>query len=118
SAAALTRQLLAFSRQEIFAPTVLDVNAVLLELQPMLHRLIRENVTITLKLEPTLALITVDRSQLEQVIINLAVNARDAMPTGGRLTLETVRVVLDEHYAEGHPTAKPGRYVALIVSDT
>ena len=117
SAARLTRQLLAFSRKEIIEPTLLDLNVVLAETRVMLERLIREDVKVVFELEPGLALVKADRGQVEQVVVNLAINARDAMPNGGTLTIETANVDLDEHYAKVHPSAQAGRYVALVVSD-
>jgi PAS domain S-box-containing protein len=117
-AAALTRQLLAFSRKEIIAPTTLDLNAVVSEMRVMLDRLIREDVKIVVGLGQRLALITADRGQVEQIVINLVVNARDAMPTGGQLTIETANVDLDEHYAQSHPAVSPGPHVCLAITDT
>ena len=117
-AAGLTRQLLAFSRKQIIEPTVLDLNALVNGMKPMLERLIGEDVTIVLNLHTGLARIVADHGQVEQVIMNLAVNARDAMPRGGTLAIETANVELDEHYAKTHLTAEPGAYVALIVTDT
>ncbi|MDP3720209.1 MAG: response regulator [Acidobacteriota bacterium] len=117
-AAELTRQLLAFSRKEIIAPSTFDLNVVLADMRAMLDRLIRENVTIVLGLAPDLSLVTIDRSQLEQIVINLAVNGRDAMPDGGTLTIETADVELDQHYAQGHPGVAPGPHVCLTVTDT
>ena len=117
-AAGLTRQLLAFSRKQIIEPTVLDLNAVVSDMQAMLRRLIGEDVTITLDLAPDLGRMKADRGQLEQVVMNLAINARDAMPTGGRLRLETTHVDLDEKYARTHPAVTPGPYVVLTVTDT
>jgi PAS domain S-box-containing protein len=117
-AAALTRQLLAFSRRQVLAPQVLDLNAVVLNLEKMLRRLIGEDVKLRTNLDPNLERVKADPGQIEQVIMNLAVNARDAMPMGGNLTLETSNVVLDEGYARNHPTVKPGPHVMLAVSDT
>jgi two-component system, cell cycle sensor histidine kinase and response regulator CckA len=118
SAAWLTRQLLAFSRKAITEPIRLDLNAVVADMRPMLGRLIREDVTIVLSLATGLAAVMADRGQVEQIVMNLAVNARDAMPHGGTLTIETVNIALDEHYAAMHPTVVPGPYVGLIVTDT
>jgi len=117
-AAELTRQLLAFSRKEIIAPTTLDLNVVVAEMRVMLVRLIREDVKIMVGLGPNLALVTADRGQVEQIVINLAVNARDAMPQGGTLTIETANVDLDEHYALAHPAVTPGPHVCLAITDT
>jgi two-component system, cell cycle sensor histidine kinase and response regulator CckA len=118
SAAGLTRQLLAFSRKQIIEPTVLDVNEVTGGLQGMLGRLIGEDVQVVMKLPPETGRVEADRGQLEQIVLNLAVNARDAMPAGGTLTIETANVELDEDYASSHFSVEPGPYVALRVSDT
>jgi nitrogen-specific signal transduction histidine kinase/FixJ family two-component response regulator len=117
-AAGLTRQLLAFSRKQIIEPTLLDLNGVVADMRAMLGRLIREDVTIVLGLRPELALVKADRGQVEQIVLNLALNARDAMPGGGTLTIETANVDLDEHYPKTHFAVKPGPYVVLTVSDT
>ncbi len=116
-AARLTQQLLAFSRRQVLRPTTLNLNDVLLSLQPMLRRLLREDVELTLILDPQLRLVRADATQLEQVAMNLAINARDAMETGGRLTIETSNIDLDESYAESHAEVTPGEYVLLAVSD-
>jgi CheY-like chemotaxis protein len=117
-AARLTRQLLGFSRKQIINPTLLDLSAVVAGMQPMLGRLIGEDVTIVLALSPEPPLVKVDRGQVEQIVMNLAVNARDAMPSGGILTIETASVYLDEHYATTHLNVKPGPYEVLTVTDT
>jgi PAS domain S-box-containing protein len=118
SAASLTRQLLAFSRKQIISPKVINLNDVLTHVQRLLARLIGEDVHLEMLAAPDLAQVRFDRSQAEQVLINLAVNARDAMPQGGRLTIETANVDLDEDYARHHPYVQPGAFVMLAVSDT
>ncbi|MBC7789200.1 MAG: PAS domain-containing protein, partial [Anaerolineae bacterium] len=118
SAAGLTRQLLAFSRKQIIEPALLDLNAVVRELLAMLGRVIGEDVKVVLGSGPEATLVKADRGQVEQIVMNLAVNARDAMPRGGTLTIETANVDLDEHYANMHLSAKPGSYVVLTVTDT
>jgi nitrogen-specific signal transduction histidine kinase len=117
-AATLTRQLLAFSRRQVLTPQVLDLNAVVSNLDKMLQRLIGEDIKLHTHLDPTLGRVKADPGQIEQVLMNLVVNARDAMPTGGNLTLETSNVELDETYANTHPTVQPGPHVMLAVSDT
>ncbi|MCK4340799.1 MAG: PAS domain S-box protein [Phycisphaerae bacterium] len=117
-AAALTRRLLAFSRRQVVKPEVLDLNRVLSELKSMLRRLIHENVVLEIIPGADLPRIRADVGQIEQVVLNLVVNARDAMPDGGALRLETVPVTLDEHYAATHAGAQPGCYVMLAISDT
>ncbi len=116
-AAGLTRQLLTFSRREIVAPTRLDLNALVGGLEGMLGRLLGEHIRIVLRLAPGLEPTFADQGQVEQVFVNLAVNARDAMPTGGTLTIETANVHLDEAYAAAHAGVVPGDYVMLAVSD-
>jgi two-component system cell cycle sensor histidine kinase/response regulator CckA len=118
SAASLTRQLLAFSRQQVLDPKVLDLNAIVVNVQKMLRRLIGEHIELRTNLDPALGCVKADQSQIEQVILNLAVNARDAMPQGGKLLIETAKVDLDEDYARRHPPQKPGAYVLLSVADT
>ena len=118
SGASLARQLLAFSRQQILQAVVLDLNEVTMSTHDLLKRVIRENVHVALHLAEPVGSIRVDRGQLEQVLMNLAVNAQDAMPQGGTLTIETANVVLDEEYARTHPSVVPGAFVMLAVSDT
>jgi two-component system cell cycle sensor histidine kinase/response regulator CckA len=117
-AAALTRQLLAFSRQQVLEPRIIDLNATVLEMQRMLRRLISEDIDLKTALDSSLGSVKADRGQIEQVIMNLVVNARDAMPQGGILTIETANVELDEGYDGRHPQQRPGPYVLLSVSDT
>ncbi len=117
-AAALTRQLLAFSRQQVLEPQVLDVNAIIIELDKMLRRLIGEDIDFVTAPASDLGRVKADPGQLEQVLVNLAVNARDAMPEGGKLTIETANVDLDEGYARTRVDLKSGPYVMLAVSDT
>jgi CheY-like chemotaxis protein len=117
-AATLTRQLLAFSRKQVLQTRVLDLNAVVRSLDRMLQRLIGEDVMLELALEPAVHAVRADPGQIEQVILNLAVNARDAMPKGGRLRIETANVVLDEAYVREHAGAVEGSFVLLRVSDT
>ena len=117
-AASLTRQLLAFGRKQLLQPTVLNLNVVLVDIDKMLRRLISENVEIVTRPAPKLGSVRADIGQIEQVILNLVINARDAMPAGGTLTLETGNADLDENYAQEHAGVRPGSYVMLAVSDT
>jgi signal transduction histidine kinase len=117
-AAALTRQLLAFSRQQVLQPKALDLKATVAGTDKLLKRLIGEDIQLTTVLAPDLGVVKADPGQIEQIIMNLAVNARDAMPTGGRLTIEAANVAMDESYVRGHAPASPGRYVMLAISDT
>jgi two-component system cell cycle sensor histidine kinase/response regulator CckA len=117
-AAVLTRQLLAFSRKQLLEPKVLDLNTIVNGILEFLNRLLGEDVEIVLKLKKGLGLVKADPGQIEQVIINLAINARDAMPDGGKLILETQDVELDESYARAHPSVAAGPYVLLAASDT
>lgn len=117
-AAGLTRQLLAFSRRQVLQPKVLNLNEVIRDTGKMLDRLIGEDVELTTVLCSTLWPVKVDAGQVEQVLMNLAVNARDAMPDGGKITIESTNVELDESYSAAHLDIAPGRYVVIAVSDT
>lgn len=117
-AASLTRQLLAFSRQQVLHPRILNLNAVVESTNKMLLRLIGEDVSLVFKPKESLNSVRVDLGQIEQVLMNLAVNARDAMPEGGKIVIETANIHLDETYSQIHEVVKPGHYVMLSVSDT
>lgn len=117
SAADLVRQLLAFSRKQIAQPRIIDLNTTITDIQQMLRRIIGENIEIIVKLKADLKSVKIDPAQLEQIILNLATNARDAMPYGGTLILQTDEVVLDEYYARQHAEVIPGGYTVLSVSD-
>jgi two-component system, cell cycle sensor histidine kinase and response regulator CckA len=117
-AVSLTRQLLAFSRQQILTPAVLNLNTLVSDMEKMLPRLIGEDIVVSVSLGPEIGSVKADAGQIEQVVMNLAVNARDAMPGGGKLVVETANMELDEAYARQHPGAKPGRYVMLAVTDS
>ena len=117
-AASLTRHLLAFSLKQVLQPKVIDLNALVINLDKMLRRVIGEHIDMMTVAEPNLGAVKADPGQIEQVIMNLVVNARDAMPTGGKITVETANVELDENYVREHEGVQPGRYVLLAVSDT
>ena len=114
----LTRQLLAFSRRQVLAPRVLDPGGILTAMAPLLRRLLGEHIELGIRTQSDAGQVRVDATQLEQVILNLAVNARDAMPHGGRLTVETGAAELDDEYARTHPGTSPGPHVRLTVTDT
>jgi PAS domain S-box-containing protein len=117
-AAVLTRQLLAFSRRQMLQAKVLDLNSVVTEMDTMLQRLIGEDVHLVTILKPSLGQIKADPGQLEQVLLNLVVNARDAMPKGGKITIETGHAYLDDAYALEHAAVRPGHFIVMTVSDT
>jgi two-component system, cell cycle sensor histidine kinase and response regulator CckA len=117
-AAKLTRQLLAFSRRQVLQPRVLDLNDVIRNMEGLLRRLIGEHIDLGTSLEPELGSVRADQGQLEQVVMNLAVNARDAMPHGGKLTIETRNVFMDGSYSDRHGRPRSGAHVVLAVSDT
>jgi CheY-like chemotaxis protein len=116
--AELTRQLLAFSRQQVLQPRILDLGEVVADMETMLHRLIGEDIRLVTRTQPALGAIRADPGQMEQVLMNLVVNARDAMPKGGGMIVETANTVLDEVYARGHPEIQAGPFVVLSVADT
>jgi len=116
-AASLTHQLLAFSRKQILQPKVVNLNTIISNIKKMVGRLIGEDIELIIYLDPSLENAKLDIHQIEQVIMNLAVNARDAMPKGGKLTIETKNVFLDEEYTKNHIPTKPGPYVMLTISD-
>jgi PAS domain S-box-containing protein len=116
-AKSLTTQLLAFSRKQILQPAILDLNGVIENSYSMLRRLIPENIDLVLAAQPDLGLIYADPGQIQQVLMNLVVNARDAMPEGGKLTIETANVDYDDEYVRTHPTVQAGPYVMMAISD-
>jgi PAS domain S-box-containing protein len=117
-AANLTRQLLAFGRKQMLQPLALNLNDIVADMNKMLRRLIGEDIHLEASLDPTLQRVKADPGQIEQVLVNLVVNARDAMPKGGNLTIETANIDLDQDYASKHVDVAPGKYVMLAVSDT
>ena len=117
-AASLTRQLLAFSRMQVLQPRVINLNKIVEDMGKLIPRLLGEDVDLVVRTSPDLGAIRADASQMEQVIMNLAVNARDAMPGGGRLVIETSNTELDRSYANARPVVTPGPYILLAVSDT
>jgi signal transduction histidine kinase len=117
-AAGLTRQLLAFSRKQVLQPKLLDLNTVVDDMDTMMKRLIGAHIEMRTILDPGLGIVKADPGQVEQVLLNLAVNARDAMPSGGKLTIETRNAVLDSQFTQAHRAVEPGRYVMLAVSDS
>jgi len=117
-AASLTRQLLAFSRQQVLTPSVLSLNSLVSDMEKMLPRLLGEDIHVSLSLDAELGNVKADQSQIEQVIMNLAVNARDAMPSGGKLHIQTANIELDQAYTRDHPGSKAGSYVMLAIADS
>ena len=117
-AAALTQQLLAFGRKQVLDTRLVNLNTIISDLEEMLRRLIGENIEIVTLLDPDIGMIQADPGQIDQILMNLAVNARDAMPQGGRMAIETARVTLDEEYSRSHPEVAAGEYVMVSVIDT
>ncbi|MBI9104952.1 MAG: PAS domain S-box protein [Spirochaetales bacterium] len=117
SASILTRQILAFSRMQVLELMAIDLNSLINNFKDMLHHLIREDITLETDLEPNLGIVKADKGQIEQVILNLAINARDAMPNGGRLIIKTSNMILDESYIDSSLNNKSGRHVMITVSD-
>ena len=117
-AASLTRQLLAFSRMQVLQPRILDLNTLVADMSKMLRRLVREDIEFSFRLGDSLGRVKADPGQIEQVLLNLTVNASDAMPQGGKLTIETQKLKVDDRYAHARPPLKAGQYVQLVVTDT
>ena len=117
-AAAMTKQLLAFSRQQVLTPAILNLNTLVTDMEKMLPRLLGEDIEVSLEMDPELGSVKADQSQVEQVIMNLAVNARDAMPAGGKLKIKTANAQLDQSYTRTHPGSRVGNYVLLSVTDS
>src|SRR5260370_41418777 len=118
SAADFPRQLLAYGRQQLVQPRILDLKDTLQKMEVLLRRLIGAKIELKISLDSSLGAIKADPGQIAQILLNLAVNARDCMPTGGYLTIEACNVEIDESYREQHPAAIPGRYVLLAITDT
>src|SRR5882672_4176223 len=117
-AASLTRQLLAFSRMQVLQPRILDLNTLVADMSKLLRRLVREDIEFGFRLGDSLGRVKADPGQIEQVLLNLTVNASDAMPQGGKLTIETKKLKVDAAYANARPPLRPGQYVHLVVTDT
>jgi len=117
-AVSLTRQLLAFSRQQVLEPAILNLNTLVSDMEKMLPRLIGEDIQLNLILDPAIGQVKADPGQIEQVVMNLAVNARDAMPDGGKLTIQTANAELDAAFVHEHPGSISGQYIMLAVKDT
>ncbi|MGD9707513.1 MAG: ATP-binding protein, partial [Candidatus Delongbacteria bacterium] len=117
-AAELTKQLLAFSRKQVLQPQILDLNMIISDLEKMVRRLVGEKIDIVTKIRPNIDMVKADRGQVDQIIMNLVVNARDAMPKGGKIIIETMNVALDDNYIKKYSDIKPGNYVMLAVTDT
>ena len=117
-AAELTKQLLAFSRKQVLKPQILDLNMIIGDLEKMVTRLVGEKIDIVTKMRPNIDMVKADRGQVDQIVMNLVVNARDAMPKGGKIIIETMNVALDDNYLKKYSDIKPGNYVMLAVTDT
>jgi signal transduction histidine kinase len=114
----LTRQLLAFSRMQVLQPRILDLNTLVADMSKLLRRLVREDIEFSFRLGDSLGRVKADPGQIEQVLLNLTVNASDAMPQGGKLTIETKKLKVDGAYALARPPLRLGHYVQLVVTDT
>ncbi|MBU0729210.1 MAG: response regulator [Proteobacteria bacterium] len=117
-ATALTKQLLTFSRKQVLEKKIVNLNPIILNITKMLQRMLGDDITLEIKTPDKIGNILADTSQLEQILLNLSVNARDSMPSGGRLTIETSEIYIDEEYAKSRPDVKPGMYITLSVTDT